>query len=167
MRRGYVVAVLLAGALLMARHAMGSPQNKGSVPKKVKEATTSDIIIVRRPGQEDGEAEMTVNGKVRKIAPHAVEAWKVREDAGALVLVMEPPRGALGKRYTLRYYDLESGRRRDLGEVPLAKATLEETENKEELWAFALSGVDLKTNSPVVVVGDDQAVPGLDRKSVV
>src|SRR6185437_12271146 len=97
----------------------------------------------------------------RKIAPHAVEAWKVRDGEGALVLVVEPPKGAAGKHYMLRYYDLGSGRRRDLGEVPISKATLKETEDKEELWAFALSGMDLKTHAQVVMVGDDQAIPGL------
>jgi len=154
-----VLAVLLAGAQLTAGQT-GSGQDKRAATA-VTAAASSDITIVRKPGSEGGEAEMTVNGKVRKIAPHAVEAWKVRDGEGALVLVVEPPKGAVGKHYMLRYYDLGSGRRRDLGEVPISKATLKETEEKEELWAFALSGTDLKTNAPVVMVGDDQAIPGL------
>jgi hypothetical protein len=165
MRRGYVLAVLLAGAQLTGAQTAASGRNKGP-ETTANAATSSDITIMRKPGQEGGEAEMTVNGKVGKIAPHAVEAWKVRGGAGALVLVVEPPKGAQGKRYTLRYYDLDSGRRRYLGEVPITKATLKETENKEELWAFALSGTDLKTHGPVVMVGDDQAVPGLIEGAV-
>ena len=160
MRRRYVLVVLLAGAQLAGAQTKGTGK-KRSAAKPAGPAATSDITIVRKPGQEDGEAEMTVNGKVRKIAPHAVEAWKVRGGAGALVLVVDPPKGVAEKRYMLRYYDLGSGRRRDLGAVPLAKASVKETKDKEELWAFALSGTDLKTSRPVVVVGDDQAVPGV------
>src|SRR5215469_1246965 len=134
MQSRYVLAVLLAGAQLAGAQT-GSDQSKQSATS-ITAAASSDITIERKPGQEDGEAEMTVNGKVRKIAPHAVEAWKVRGGEAALVLVVEPPKGDHGKQYTLRYYDLDSGRRRDLGEVPVAKATLKETENKDELWAF-------------------------------
>ena len=165
MRKGYVLAVLLAGAQLTGAQTTGSGKKKNPA-KPVGPAVTSDITIVRKPGQEDGEAQMTVNGKVRKIAPHAVEAWKVRDGEAALVLVLQPPRGAVAKQYMLRYYDLDSGRRRVLGAVPMAKASLKETEDKEELWSFALSGTDLKTNAPVVVIGDDQAVPGVIEGAV-
>src|SRR6201996_2727628 len=165
MRKGYVLAVLLAGAQLTGAQTTGSGKKKGTA-KPVGPAVTSDITIVRKPGQEDGEAQMTVNGKVRKIAPHAVEAWKVRDGEAALVLVLQPPRGAVAKQYMLRYYDLDSGRRRVLGAVPMAKASLKETEDKEELWSFALSGTDLTTNAPVVVIGDDQAVPGVIEGAV-
>jgi opacity protein-like surface antigen len=95
-----------------------------------------------------------------------VEAWKVRDGAGALVLVVAPAKEHTPKQYKLRYYDLDSGRRRDLGDVPMAKASVKETEDKEELWAFALSGTDLKTNAPVVLVGDEQAVPGVIEGAV-
>ena len=150
MQRWYVLVALLAGAQLTGAQMAGSGQNNGAAtPAKV--ATSSDITIAHKPGQEGGEAEMTVKGKVRKIAPHAVEAWKVREGAGALVLVVVPPKGHTPKEYMLRYYDLDSGRRRDLGELPMSKASLKETEDKDELWAFALSGTDLKTTAPVVV----------------
>ena len=64
------------------------------------------------------------------------------------------------KQYVLRYYDLDSGRRRVLGIVPMSSATLKETEAVGGAWAFALSGTDLKTSQPAIVVGDDQAIPG-------
>jgi hypothetical protein len=112
MQRWYVLAVLLAGAQLTGAQIAGSGQD-GGPGAPAKAAATSEITITHKPGQEGGEAEMTVNGKVRKIAPHAVEAWKVRDGAAALVLVVESPKGAVGKHYMLRYYDLDSGRRRD------------------------------------------------------
>ena len=88
MRRQFVLAVLLAGAQLTGAQTTHSAQGN-SAAEATKAAATSSITIVRKPGQEAGEAEMTVNGKVRKIAPHAVAAWMVRDGEGALVLVVE------------------------------------------------------------------------------
>lgn len=97
---------------------------------------------------------MKVNGKVRKISPHAVAAYTVREGEGALVIVLRPAKGDLAKQYVLRYYDLDSGRRRVLGTVPMNAAKVEETGTKGEAWAFTMSGVDATTSQPTIVVGD-------------
>src|SRR5580698_7302497 len=75
------------------------------------------IIIVRSNGKEDGVAQMVVKGKTHKITANALQAWSVREGQGAVILVVEQKRPA-AKRYVLRYYDLDSGRRRILGNVP-------------------------------------------------
>ncbi len=126
------------------------------------DAPLEPISIVRKPGQEDGEAQIAGSGpkaKPRKIAPHAVAAWRVRGPYAALVIVVEPPKHELPKRYVLRYYDLDSGRRRVLGTVPFSSATLNETKATDETWAFALSGTDAQ-GTPMLVVGDDQAIPG-------
>ncbi len=131
-----------------------------SSPAQQKKADLSPITVVRKPGQEAGEAQMTVNGKVRKISPHAVEAFTARGGAAALVIVLQPAKGELPKQYVLHYYDLDSGRRRVLGPLPMSAAQLKETEAKGGAWAFALSGTDLTTTKPVIVVGDDQAIPG-------
>ncbi len=153
---------MLAAGRVACAQVSTTGQGKGKdTGKKTVAAPASEITIVRQPGHEDGTAQMTVNGKVRKIAPHAVAAWKVRGDAGALVLVLQPPKGSIGKQYILRYYDLDSGRRRVLGPVPMNGGLLKETAAEDQGWAFALSGDDLKTHGPVMVVGDDQAIPGL------
>ncbi|MCU1324273.1 MAG: hypothetical protein JWM43_3922 [Acidobacteriaceae bacterium] len=136
-----------------------------SIQAQPKESALSPITIVRKPGQEDGVAEMTANGKVRKISPHAVAAFTVRGGEGALVLVLQPAKGAIPKQYTLRYYDLDTGRRRVLGVIPMSELKLTETEAKGEAWAFALSGIDRETSQPTIVVGDDQAIPGLLRNA--
>ncbi|MBS1800242.1 MAG: LssY C-terminal domain-containing protein [Acidobacteria bacterium] len=127
------------------------------------ETPLAPITIVRKPGHEDGEAQMPgeKKGKVRKIAPHAVAAWRVRGDAGALILVLQPAKGQVAKQYILRYYDLASGRRRVLGRVPFASGSVVETKETDDRWAFALSGIEQPEGSPSVVVGDDQAIPGL------
>ncbi|CAN5747568.1 hypothetical protein BH10ACI4_BH10ACI4_00760 [soil metagenome] len=128
-----------------------------------KESVPSPITIVRKPGQEDGVAQMTANGKVRKISPHAIAAFTVRGGEGALVVILQPAKGALPKQYMLRYYDLDTGRRRMLGAIPMSEPKLTETEAKGEAWAFALSGTDRDTSRPTIVIGDDQAIPGLLR----
>ncbi len=96
---------LLTGLLLTSfMHAQQKPS-----------AALSPITIARKPGHEDGQAQITEKGKTRKITPHAVAAWRVRGEDGALVLVLQPSKGNRAKQYVLRYYDLDSGRRRVLG----------------------------------------------------
>jgi opacity protein-like surface antigen len=118
---------------------------------------STEITIVRKSGQEDGVAQMIVKNKVRKITPHAVQAWPVRNGEGALILVHDKK----AKQYLLRYYDLGSGRRRVLGAVELNAGTMRESHPDDEAWAFALSGKDLTTGKPITIVGDEQAIPGV------
>ncbi len=115
------------------------------------------VTIERKPGHEDGQAQMIEKGKVRKITPHAVAAWRARGGDAALVIVLRHTKGA--KEYLLRYYDLDSGRSRSLGASPIASGHLVETKTTDEGWAFALSGTD-SSGRAVVIVGDDQAIPG-------
>jgi hypothetical protein len=151
-RPGAAVNRLVCFLILFSLAASSAAQQKKAPP--------SPITIVRKPGQEAGQAQMMVNGKVRKISPHAVAAFTARGGEGALIIVLEPAKGAAEKQYVLRYYDLDSGRRRVLGDVPINAATLTETEGHGGSWAFALSGANLKTAEPTILVGDDQAIPG-------
>jgi hypothetical protein len=121
----------------------------------------SPITVVRRPGREDGEAQMTVKGKIRKISPHAVAAFKVRDGLSALIIGLTPAKGKTPKTYALRYYDLDSGRRRLLGTVPFGAATVAETAMTGDSWAFALAGKDAVTGKPSIVAGDEEGIPGL------
>ena len=141
----------VSALMLLSVPAATGAQNTASAP----------ITIVRRPGHEDGMAQMMVKGKVRKISPHAVEAWTVRGGEGALIIGLQPAKGKTPKQYLLRYFDLESGRRRLLGTVPMNAAQVAETAAKGSAWAFALSGTDATTGKPVIVVGDDQGIPGM------
>jgi hypothetical protein len=158
---------IFLGYLLLASGA-GTPWLQAQTTSGVQAAavvqpTISPITIVRKPGHEDGEAQIPEPGKKkpRKIAPHAVAAWRVRGGDGALVVVLQPAKGAVPKQYILRYYDLDSGRRRVLGRVPMSAGSLVETSSVDERWAFALSGTDGTTGPPFVVIGDDQAIPAL------
>jgi hypothetical protein len=145
--RRCVLSVLLAVSPAL------SQQTKPSAPK--------EITIVRKRGHEDGEAQMAGEkpGKLRKIAPHAVAAWRVRDGEGALILIRQPAKGKLGQQYVLRYYDLDSGRRRVLGVLPFRSGSVVETKATDDQWAFAISG-QAPSGTSVVLVGDDQAVTG-------
>jgi opacity protein-like surface antigen len=140
----------------------GGPVGDAQTASASHEAATP-ITIVRKPGHEDGLAQIVEKGKKKpqKIAPHAVAAWRARGVDGALVIVLQPAKGAVAKQYILRYYDLDTGRRRVLGRVPMSAGTVVETTANDQRWAFALSGTDATTGKPFVVVGDDQAIPGL------
>jgi opacity protein-like surface antigen len=118
------------------------------------------IVIVRKSGQEDGVAEIKVKDKVHKITAHALQAWTVRRGQGALILVVEKKSSAQ-KQHVLRYYDLDSGRRRALGAVPFNGATIAESDTPDAGWAFALSGKDLSSGQSVTIVGDEEAIPGV------
>jgi hypothetical protein len=122
--------------------------------------TPTDITIVRKPGHDDGIAEMKVKGKVNKITSHAVQAWPVREGQGALILVVQK-KGSGPKQYILRYYDLDSGRRRILGPLPFNTASIQESNSPDQPWAFALTGKALASSQSITIVGDEEAIPGL------
>lgn len=125
-------------------------------------ATRPEITIVRKPGHEDGEAQIPgqKKGKPRGIAPHAVAAWRVRGEQSALILVLEPAKHGKPKQYSLRYYDLDSGRRRILGAIPFTSGSVVETISTDDRWAFALTGSVPSAGTPLTIVGDDQAIPG-------
>src|SRR5438445_3542872 len=101
---------LLPGLLLVSlAHAQEPGTPKPTTPKAATStvATTAlaPITIVRKPGHEDGEAQIPgeKKDKVRKIAPHALAAWRVRGDVGALVVTLKPAKGQLPKQYVLHY----------------------------------------------------------------
>ena len=120
------------------------------------------VGIVRKPGQEGGVAQMTVRGKIHKITPHALQAWAVRDGQAALILIVDRQKSG-SRQYLLRYYDLDSGRRRTLGAVPFQSASLQESRADDGDWAFTLSGKDIVSGQSVTVVGDSEATPGLLR----
>lgn len=121
--------------------------------------SAAPITIERKPGHADGEAQYLEKGKVRKVAAHAVAAWRVRAGEGALVIVLGHKSSSGANQYVLRYYELDTGRRRVLGVVPFDAASLVETSATDGGWAFALSG-NAAGIDPVVLVGSDQAIPG-------
>jgi opacity protein-like surface antigen len=125
-------------------------------------AKIPQITILQKNGQEGGTAEIMEKGakKPRKITTHAVQGWTVRQGQGALILVVQK-KSTGAKQYVLRYYDLDSGRRRTLGTVPISEGTVVEYALREDSWSFALTGKDLTTSQPVTMVGDVDAITGV------
>ncbi len=132
-------------------------------------STITDVAVEKKPNHADGAAmatvrgQSTVKGKVTvtekkgRIASHALQAWKIKNGQGALLL-MSPEKK--GEQNRLRYYDLDAGQGRFLGHVPFATATVTESSDANGPWAFAVSGVDTSTSRAVIFVGDAVAVRG-------
>jgi opacity protein-like surface antigen len=120
-------------------------------------AQPPQLTIVRQSGKEGGEAQMIVKGKAHKITANAVQVWPVREGQGALILVLAHKASA-ARQYVLRYYDLDSGRRRVLGTVRFKTGSMLETATNDDPWIFSLTGQDLNTNESLTFVGDTEAI---------
>ncbi len=146
--------------LLLVALAVLPVAGRAEVDAPVASVKPPKITIVRKSGHEDGVAQTVVKGKTRKITAHAVQAWPVRDRQGALILVVET-KGSGPKQYLLRYYDLDTGRRRVLGAVPMRSGAVEESKGADDDWAFALSGDEVTSGAPVVLVGDMDAITGV------
>jgi hypothetical protein len=136
---------------------------------EAQSAVILKLVIVKKPGAPDGKAMATVKapsnvkGKVTlrektgHIATHARQAWIIMNGQGALLLLSPEKKGG---QYQLRYYQLDEGKGRLLGDVPFAQATMMESQAAGAPWAFTLSGTDPSTAQPVIVAGDTQAIHG-------
>jgi hypothetical protein len=138
-----------------------------------QQAAITRIVIEKRPRSLDGEAvatvkatvvvkgKRTVTNKSGRIATHAIEAWTIMGGQGALLLLSPEKKG---QQYRVRYYDLHSGKRRALGEVPFAQATFAESEAGSARWAFAVGGMsrgtDSKVKQLVIFAGDQEVIHG-------
>ncbi len=120
----------------------------------------ADIHVEKKPGASTGRAVVTANGKFRRIASGAYQAWPLAAGKNALALTAVD---AKGKHEThLLYIDGETRKRRDLGNVPFSSATLAEQSTKDGKPAFILSG-----EGPHIVIADEDGVHGrLDAKLV-
>jgi hypothetical protein len=152
-------AVLLAMAILAILAFAG-------FRLEAQSAVIVKLEMVKKPGAPDGQAVATVKaplnvkGKVTMgektghIATHARQAWIIMNGQGALLLLSPQKKGG---QYQLRYYQLDEGKGRLLGDVPFAQATMKESEPGAP-WAFALAGTDSSTGQPVIVAGDTEAI---------
>jgi LssY C-terminus len=137
---------------------------------EAQSASIVKLVVQKKPGAPDGmamatvKAPVTVKGKttVREktghIALHARQAWIIMNGQGALLLLSPEKKGGQNQ---LRYYQLDEGKGRMLGDVPFSQAAMEESPAADGPWAFALSGIDPSTQQPVIVAGDTQAIHAL------
>ena len=137
-----------------------APASLRAQDTQAKVASSPEVTIVRKPGHLDGLAQIQVKNKAHTITSHAVSAWTVRGGQAALILVLRKSDSKV-QPYVLRYYDLDSGRRRDLGPVPFSAATITQVQSPDQPWAFSLTGKDLSNGRSLTIVGDEEAIPGV------
>ncbi|HKS74132.1 MAG TPA: hypothetical protein VJQ82_13105, partial [Terriglobales bacterium] len=110
-----------------------------------------DLRVVKPPNQQSGTALVTIQGKDKVLAHHALEAWTIMDSQNALVLILADKK-AKGRQFHLRFYEGTSRKYRDLGVIPLSAAELTQAKQSDGGWAFALSGT-LHGKSTIVIAG--------------
>ena len=105
------------------------------LPTIAQQVSFKDLHVEKKPGKQVGPAVVTVNGKPKHLATHALQAWTVMNGQNALVLVLHAKSKAPDE-YHLRFYDGQTRKYRDLGVVPFATAELIEAKQSDGSWAF-------------------------------
>ena len=124
-------------------------------PKVQQPPSFKDVHVDKKPGQSTGQALVTINGKVRRIATNALQAWPIVNAQDALVLWLDTK--ASPDQYRLRFVEGATRKRRELGAVPFSSAKLIEQQHDGH-WMFAFAGKD--STSPVLIVADTEAIHG-------
>lgn len=114
-----------------------------------------DVHVDKKPGQTTGHALVTINGKVRRIATNALQAWPIVNGQDALVLWLDNK--APAAQYRLRFVEGATRKRRELGAVPFSSAKLIEQQHNGD-WVFALASQE--ATGPVLIVADTEAIHG-------
>ncbi len=117
----------------------------------------SDLRVKKKPGQQTGQALVTVGGKARRISQHALEAWPVMNGQNALILVLSSEKPHKGE-YRLLFYEGEARKHRDLGSTPFTSAELLQQKQNNGEWAFVLNG--RAGNRPDIIVADLDGIHG-------
>jgi hypothetical protein len=115
------------------------------------------LHVEKKPGASTGPAVIEVDGKTKKLAQHALQAWPVMNAQNALVLVESRDKKAPVESH-LRFYEGTTRKYRDLGPVGLSSAEISEHKLSNGAWAFVLSGAI--GGQPTIVVSGIHAVHG-------
>lgn len=99
---------------------------------------------------------VTIKGKPKILARHAVGAWQIMEGENALVLVAPKKKE---QPYLLRFYDGDTRKYLVLGDLPFAATELIQAKQSNEHWAFGLSGTYL--GKPTIVIAGVNGVHGM------
>jgi hypothetical protein len=116
-----------------------------------------DLHVEIKPGEQSGDAVVTVNGKSRRIVKHATRAWPVMKGENALIIV-EGQKPEENGKYRLLFVDGDTRRRRDLGAIPFSSGELKDVQLPDGDWAFVVTGQSAA--SPMLIVADNKAVHG-------
>src|SRR3984957_9289110 len=146
-----IAAVMMPAPLCL--HAQQSSIVKLTVEKKRGAHEGQAMATIKGPAKVKGNIVM--REKTGRFATHALQAWIILDGQGALLL-LSPEKNGMPNR--LRYYELDAGKGRLLGHVPLSDATIVERKPMSDQWAFAISGIDPVTQKPLIFVGDTHAL---------
>jgi hypothetical protein len=125
------------------------------LPLVAQEPSFKDVHIDKKPGQTTGRALVTIDGKVRRIATRALEAWPIMNGQNALILWLDPK--AAADKYRLRFIEGATRKRRELGALPFSSAKLIEREHDGN-WVFVLAGTN--GADPALIVADTDGIHG-------
>jgi hypothetical protein len=121
-------------------------------------AVYQSIRVEKKGDTLTGPAVVTVAGKEKRVAQHAIAAWPVMGGQNALVLVANSDRKSSGEPH-LRFYEGATRKYRDLGAIDLRSATVTEHELADGSWAFVLNG-RTGSSQPAIAVAGLHAVHG-------
>jgi hypothetical protein len=120
-------------------------------------AALHDVHVDIRPGEQSGDAVVTINGKSKRIVKNATRAWPVMNGENALIVVKGEKAEENGS-YRLLFVEGETRRRRDLGAVPFASGELKDIQLPNGDWAFVITGQS--ETGPMLIVADSDAIHG-------
>lgn len=116
-------------------------------------ATSVDVAI--KPGQSFGRALAHIDGKPKPqlVTRRATHAW-LADEAHAVVIIAPPEKGHAQPQ--LRIFDLDSGERHTLGDLPLANPEFAEVQKADGSPVFLLKGT--QDGRPAIYLADTTAI---------
>ncbi len=127
-----------------------------------QEPEFKNLRVEKKAGSDFGPVMVEINGKDKRVLPKAYQVWPVMEKKNAIVLIPgerksgEKPSGP-GK-YTLRFFDIDQRKGRNLGEIPFTDAKFSERKLTNGQWVFTFQGVDPHSQQQLTIVADDEAI---------
>ncbi|MGO4212604.1 hypothetical protein AB4043_17495 [Terriglobus sp. YAF25] len=120
-----------------------------------QQPTASSVDVLIKPGHTFGSAVAHIDGKPKPqlVTRRATHAW-LAEQAHSVIVIAPPEKGR--PQPQLRIFDLDSGERHTLGDLPLDSPEFLEVQNGDEPSIFLLKGS--QNGQPAVYVADTTAI---------
>jgi len=116
-----------------------------------------NVHVELKPGEQSGDAVITLKDKSKRIVKHATRAWPVMKGENALI-VMRAEKPEENGNYRLLFVEGQTRKRRDLGPIPFASGELKDVQLPDGDWAFVITGQS-KAGS-MLIVADTDAIHG-------
>lgn len=120
-----------------------------------QQPTATSVVIEKKPGQTFGRALAQINSKPKPqlVTRRAMDAWLA--DQSHSIVVLAPPEKDHSAPQ-LRIFDLDSGERHTLGDLPLENPSFVEIQQGDTPSVFLLQGT--QNGKPAVYLADTSAV---------